>query len=92
MLDPIIRLLPDVIGIVGVAIILTVYYLLNARKLKAEKMSFQVLNLIGSVLILFSLFFHWNTSSVIIEIAWITISLMGIQRVLKSRPKLKSEA
>jgi hypothetical protein len=43
------------------------------------------LNLIGSIMLLYSLLFHWNLSSVLIEIAWITISLIGLYRAVKSR-------
>ncbi len=53
-------------------------------------MTYQIMNLTGSVFLLFSLFFHWNLSSVVIEIAWIMISSIGIFRVLKAR-KLQLE-
>jgi hypothetical protein len=70
----------NTIGIIGVILVLIAYYLLNTDKINALDMRYLLLNLIGSVLILVSLMFHWNLSSVIIEIAWIAISLIGIYR------------
>ena len=75
----------DIVGIVGVALVLTAYCLIQTNKIDSDAMSFSVVNLIGSILILYSLFFHWNLASVIIEVAWITISIGGIIRVMRRR-------
>ena len=68
------------IGIVGVLLTLLGYFLLNINKLSSRDLSYLLLNLIGSSLVLFSLYFHWNLSSVLIEGAWVLISLLGIYR------------
>jgi hypothetical protein len=71
----------DPVGILGVFLILVAYYLLSTGRLGADTMRFQVVNFIGSWLILYSLLFHWNTASVVIEIFWILISIMGMLRI-----------
>ena len=71
------------IGLVGVVIILIAYFLLSTGHWISNSFKFQFLNFIGAWMILFSLYFHWNLSSVIIEIAWIVISMGGMYRVLK---------
>ena len=73
-------LITDVVGMVGVVLVLVAYQLLQTGKLPADKPTYYWINLSGSVLILFSLFFTWNLASVIIEIAWIVISVLGIVR------------
>lgn len=73
----------NVIGIIGVCFVLIAFFLLNTHKLTPKQIRYQLLNFFGSWLILFSLLYHWNLSSVIIEIAWITISLIGIFKALK---------
>lgn len=79
----------DWVGIVGVVLTLLAYYLLNVNKVKSTSMIYLYFNLVGSCLLMFSLMFSWNLSSVLIEIAWITISLIGILRVLKTHnPKI----
>lgn len=76
--------IPDLIGIVGVAFTLIAYYYLNVGKFSPENMKYLGLNLFGSCLILFSLFFSWNLSCAIIEAAWIYISFIGIYRSVYS--------
>lgn len=71
----------DTVGITGVILLLIAYYLLSTNKMSPHSLTYQLLNLVGAAFILFSLFFHWNTASVLIEIAWITISLIGIVRI-----------
>jgi hypothetical protein len=72
----------DAVGILGVIFILTAYYHLSMGIwVAAKSMRFQIMNFVGAWLILFSLYFHWNTASVMIEIAWITISIGGMYRI-----------
>ena len=73
----------DVVGIIGVILILIAYYLLSVGRWSAEGMVYQFLNFIGAWMILFSLYFHWNLSSVVIEVAWIFISVIGMVRAYK---------
>jgi hypothetical protein len=82
------------VGMVGVVIILIAYYFLSIDRWKSTGMNYQLLNFIGAWLILFSLMFHWNLSSVVIEIAWLIISFIGMYRIVKnnkSSPPLKKE-
>ncbi len=79
----------DSVGLVGVGILLWAYFLLSAGRLSSHALSYQLMNFAGAWLILFSLFFHWNLSSVVIEIAWLLISAMGIVRCLWLKRKLR---
>jgi len=81
-LSDIITNLPDILGMTGVAIILWYYFLLQVGKAQAESFSFSLANLLGSALVLVSLWFNWNLSSVVIEIAWFLISLCATVRAL----------
>lgn len=71
----------DYVGIVGVVLLLAAYFAISTGRLGSNKMLYQVLNFIAAWLILFSLFFHWNTPSAIIEFAWIIISVVGMVRI-----------
>jgi hypothetical protein len=71
----------DPVGITGVIVILIAYYYLSVGRWAADSFKYQFLNFLGAWLILFSLYFHWNTSSVLIEIAWIIISMIGMYRI-----------
>ncbi len=72
--------IPDVLGILGVLIILFDYFLLQIGKYAVSNLSFSVGNFIGSILLLISLWYNWNLASVVIEIAWCLISAYGIFR------------
>jgi len=70
----------DVIGMVGVGLILYAYYQLTMDRLRSHQIIYQLLNLSGSLMIFFSLLSDWNTPSAVIECAWIYISLLGLWR------------
>lgn len=80
--------LPDVLGILGVTLILVYYFLLQAGKCTANTPSYSIANLIGSCLILISLWFNWNLASVIIEVFWLGISLYGLVRSLQAKTRI----
>ena len=82
--------LSDVIGLVGVFIVLWYYFLLQIGKSKPESFIFSFANFIGSVLVLISLLSNWNLSSAVIEIAWVFISLCGTIKALTQKKNKKS--
>lgn len=84
MLDTMI-LYSDYIGLIGVVLTLVAYYLINVGKVSSMNLTYLLLNLIGSCMLLFSLLFHWNLASVVIEIAWISISFIGMIRFYKAQ-------
>jgi len=77
----------DLIGLTGVSIIIVAYFLLQVHKLKSTDVRFSIFNIIGSSLILYSLSFDWNLSSVVIEVFWILISLIGVYKYINIKKK-----
>ena len=67
--------------LVGVTFVILGFFLLQAEKLTANSSFYLYSNFFGAIFLLFSLYYHWNLSSVIIEILWLTISVYGIIRV-----------
>jgi hypothetical protein len=63
------------IGLVGVGFILAAYFANQQRWLRSEDWRFPAANLVGSLLILVSLYAEWNLPSVVIEVFWIAISV-----------------
>jgi hypothetical protein len=72
-------------GFVGVAIIVTAYFANQQSWLASEDWRFPAANLVGSLLILASLYSAWNFPSVVIEVIWAAISLYGLGRRLRRR-------
>ena len=73
----------DLIGTFGVGIIVITYLLLQLGKISADELGYSLLNIIGSALIIVSLFTHWNLASFLIEFFWILISFVGVYRFFK---------
>jgi 4a-hydroxytetrahydrobiopterin dehydratase len=66
--------IPNFIGMIGVSLVILAYMLLQLNYWKPDALIFSLSNLAGALCILFSLMFHWNFSSVMIELIWIVIS------------------
>jgi len=77
----------QIISFIGMLFVVVAYLLLQMDKLDRKSMSFQVLNLIGAILLLISLFVHFNLGSFIIEVFWIGITLYGIYKIIKERKR-----
>ena len=71
----------DLIGNLGVLLILASYLLVQLRRLDATGLAYVVANGLGAAFILYSLIYDFNLSAFIIEIAWILISLVGLVRI-----------
>jgi hypothetical protein len=76
---------PDVIGGIGVLLVLGTYGLLQAGRMRADGLRYSVLNLLGALLIGYSLLYAFNLASFVIEVFWAIASLWGIRRALRAR-------
>ncbi|MDG1436951.1 MAG: hypothetical protein P8P83_04150 [Rickettsiaceae bacterium] len=74
------ELIADIVGIIGVSFVIFNYLLLQAEKLTPTSSFYLYSNFFGSLLLLFSLYYHWNLASVVIEMLWLLISIYGIIR------------
>ena len=68
----------DILGTVGVAVIIVTYVLLQLGKVRSEQPIYSLLNAVGATLILISLYFDFNFPSFVVEFFWLLISLFGI--------------
>ena len=68
----------DMVGSVGVGIIIVTYVLLQTEKIRSESLLYSVSNAAGASLIIVSLRFNFNFSAFIVEFFWVLISLYGI--------------
>ncbi|WP_371396375.1 hypothetical protein [Fretibacter rubidus] len=68
----------DFVGNIGIVLILGAYAALQIGKLTPQMRLYSVLNAMGAALILVSLYFDFNLSAFLIEIAWLLISLYAL--------------
>ncbi|MBM3886989.1 hypothetical protein FJ364_03585 [Candidatus Dependentiae bacterium] len=74
----------DGVGLLGVAVTILMYLLLQTEKLASTSFSYSFWNGVGSVMIIYSLFFAWNIASFLMELIWLGISGYGAWKAFKS--------
>ncbi len=79
----------DLLGTVGVALIVFTYVLLQMEKIRSGSLMYSLLNALGSGLIGVSLIFNFNFSAFAVEFFWFFISLYGMGKYFFRK---KSEA
>ena len=79
-----INLIHDIIGIIGVIMVLITHLLLQIEKIHSSSLIYSLANLIGGILVIISLTNTWNLPSIIVEVVWCLISIYGIYRYYRS--------
>jgi hypothetical protein len=75
----------DWAGLVGVALTLLAFYLLQAGRLRGDGLSYQLMNAFGAFAVLLSLLYAFNLSAFVLEGLWLGISIYGIARGRRMR-------
>lgn len=73
----------DLIGTIGVALILIAYFLNTERLIPVNGKLFYVINIIGAALACYASYLISYTPFVILEGAWTLISIYGLMRTMK---------
>jgi len=68
----------DAIGMLGTLLVLVAYYLMQLEYTDPRGFAYNMINFLGAVLLLFSLYFNFNLASVVMEVFWIGASLIGL--------------
>ena len=79
--------LPDIGGVIGVALMLFAYAGGQVGKLDMTALPALLMNLAGSLLVLWSLAYSFNLSAALMEGAWALVALYGLVKLaLRKRP------
>lgn len=70
----------DIVGSIGVALIIGSYLLLQLQKVESSSLKYSSLNAIGAILVIISLYFDFNFPAFVVEFFWLLISLFGIAK------------
>jgi hypothetical protein len=77
--------LHNVVGNIGVLVIVGTYFLVQIRKMSATQPPYILANGFGAMLIMYSLWFEFNLSAFLIEAIWLLVSIVGLVRVWRER-------
>ena len=75
----------DWVGLIGVVVVLSAFFLLQAGKLHGNSFVYQLLNALGAAAVVLSLLFNFNLSAFVVETCWVAISIYGMWRGFKQR-------
>ena len=76
--------LANIVGLIGSALMVVAYAYSNIAK-QINFRWFNLLNLVGSLLLLASLTVHFNLASMALEIVWALIALFGLVQAFRRR-------
>lgn len=76
--------LANIVGLIGSALMVVAYAYSNmARQLNF--VAFNLLNLVGSLMLMWSLTVHFNLASMVLEVVWAIIALLGLAAAIRKR-------
>jgi len=73
----------DIIGTIGVGLILLAYFLNTAKMLERNKRAFYVMNIIGAALACYASFLIDYLPFVILEGTWTLVSIYGLMKTMR---------
>jgi hypothetical protein len=75
----------DALGVVGVLLVIVAYAGATMKWLDPAKAPALLLNLVGSLLIIWSLVYAFNLSAFLMEAAWALVAVVGLLRLAFAR-------
>jgi len=70
----------DAIGWLGAATLLVAYAMISSRKLEADSMAYQLLNIVGSILLAANTIFYRAYPSSFVNLIWTGIAVFFVAR------------
>ena len=68
----------DLLGNLGVILIVGSYFWMQIGRIAGQAPLYSIVNAIGAVLVLISLYFDFNLSAALVESFWLVISILGL--------------
>ena len=81
------NLLMDIIGWTGAAAVIIAYGLTSYGKIKSDSFPFQILNLVGGVLLIIYAVHKNADANVFINAVWVVIAISALIKLLRKKPK-----
>ena len=69
-------------GLIGAVMMLSVYGCVALGWMNPLKAPAHGINLIGAILVLYSLYYDFNLAAAIMEVAWALVAIIGLTRII----------
>ena len=76
----------NLVGLLGSLLFILAFAYANQAQ-QMDKLLFNAVNLLGAVLLLTSLYVHFNLAAFVLEVAWAVIALLGLVQAVIARRK-----
>ncbi|MFC4221617.1 CBU_0592 family membrane protein [Flagellimonas marina] len=80
-------LIVDLLGWTGSIMLVTAYWLNSKNRISAQTLLYQLLNILGSLLLMTNTIYYGAYPSSSVNIVWLLIGLIHITAILKNRHK-----
>lgn len=84
--DQIFVLLLEMTGVIGFVFYMLAYGLLQMGRISGQGYCYTLMNMLAASLVLISLTHQFNLASVLIQLSWIVISIVGLCRLSRQQP------
>ncbi len=81
----------DWVGLAGTMSVLLAYFLLQVGKLHGQRIIFQLMNMLGAIGLLVSLYGKFNLSVFLMETVWALVSAFGIWQSAKRKQRMRAQ-
>jgi len=75
--------IPDIIGFVGVALLISTYALLQFERIDPKGFWYSFNNMMVAILVTVSLVYKMNPASMVIEVFWFVLSVYGLWKYFR---------
>lgn len=80
----------DIIGMIGTALVVGAFFMIQLEKLDPKGLQYNLMNLTGATCLLISLCINFNLASFVIELFWISASLVGLYKLRQRKRELQA--
>ena len=72
----------DLLGWIGAIALLVAYALISARRVAGDSTGYQLLNLVGSTLLIFNTLYYGAYPSSFLNLFWMAVALYALRKVI----------
>ncbi len=72
----------DILGWIGAIALLVAYALISARRVEGDSTGYQLLNLVGSILLILNTLYYGAYPSSFLNLFWIAVALYTLRKVI----------
>ena len=83
--------IPDVIGLIGVALYVAAYAGLQLGMLGLADLRYTALNAVGGLAVLYSLVWAFNLAAFVTQVLWLVFTFVGLWRTRRSKETRKAQ-